>query len=561
MRVAIYARYSTDMQKPTSIEDQLRLCRERAEREKWSVAGEYCDPEISGSTLLRPGVQQLMHDAMLGKFDVVLAEALDRLSRDQEDTAALYKRLEFADAAIITLSEGRITQLHVGMSGTMNALFLKNVADKTRRGLRGRVEAGRSGGGLCYGYDVVEDMHDPGKRRINEQEAEIVRRIFTEFAKGRSPRSIAAALNREGIKGPIGRLWGPSTIYGNRRRGVGIINQELYIGRMIWNRLRYVKHPITGKRNSKLNPESEWINVDASELRIVDDELWNAVKDRQKRLDAAPLARKQRPRYLLSGLLVCGSCGGGFSKISQTHYGCSTARNKGTCSNLRTIRRDKLETRVLDALQKRLMNPDAIRTYCQEYTRHMNALIVQGNSAKTGYEAELQRLEREQRRYVQAIADGVPGHRVAADIERVGQRMDELQRLIATAPAQRPLLHPNMGLRYQERVRDLAATLNDAEMKEEAADILRTLVDRIVLAPTSDSKALSVDLHGDLAGILAIADKSMGSEALPRTYGKQDSMVAGARSARHLQKTLQLREELQGLLGAGPGFEPGTFRL
>src|SRR5687767_12513103 len=96
-----------------------------------------------------------MRDALNQRFDVVLAEALDRFSRDQEDTAGLFKRLTFAGVNIVTLAEGDITHLHVGLKGTMNALFVKDLADKTRRGLRGRVELGKSGGGLCYGYKVA----------------------------------------------------------------------------------------------------------------------------------------------------------------------------------------------------------------------------------------------------------------------------------------------------------------------------------------------------------------------------------------------------------------------
>ena len=120
-----------------------------------------------------------MRDALNGRFDVVLAEALDRFSRDQEDTAGLFKRLAFAGVNIATLAEGDITHLHVGLKGTMNALFLKDLADKTRRGLRGRVELGKSGG-LCYGYKVARTAHDcaatPGDREIVPDEADVVRR-------------------------------------------------------------------------------------------------------------------------------------------------------------------------------------------------------------------------------------------------------------------------------------------------------------------------------------------------------------------------------------------------
>src|SRR5262245_23614786 len=179
-----------------------------------------------------------MRVALDGRFDVVLAEALDRFSRDQEDTAGLFKRLTFLGVRIVTLAEGEITHLHVGLKGTMNALFLKDLADKTRRGLRGRVEAGKSGGGLCYGYRVVRSLSGAtltrGEREIDSTEAAIVDRVFREFAGGASPKAIAKRLNQEGVSGPFGALWNPSMIYGNTARGTGILNNELYIGRLVW---------------------------------------------------------------------------------------------------------------------------------------------------------------------------------------------------------------------------------------------------------------------------------------------------------------------------------------
>src|SRR6202453_1114282 len=106
----------------------------------------YTDAAISGASLMRPGIQQLMQDAMAGRFQIILAEALDRLSRNLADIAGLYQSLTFAGVRIVTLSEGEISELHIGLKGTMNSLQLKDLAEKVRRGLRGRVEAGKSGG-------------------------------------------------------------------------------------------------------------------------------------------------------------------------------------------------------------------------------------------------------------------------------------------------------------------------------------------------------------------------------------------------------------------------------
>jgi DNA invertase Pin-like site-specific DNA recombinase len=315
-------RYSSENQRDASIEDQLRLCREHAERQGSTVVDSYSDRAISGASLIRPGIRKLMHDAQGGRFDLVLAEAMDRLSRDQEDVAAVYKRLMFAGVKIVTLSEGEISELHVGLKGTMNALFLKDLADKTRRGLRGRV-VGKPGGGLCYGYEVVRSIEPDGTpitgdRRINPAEAAIVERVFQAFAANSSPRQIVRRLNAEGIPGPSGQVWRETTIRGHAKRGTGFLNNELYIGRLVWNRLRYVKDPITGKRVSRLNPPSAWVITEVPELRIIDDDLWQS-------------------------------------------------------SNTRTIRRERLEARVLEGLKDRLLAPEvaaeAMRAYSEEINR------------------------------------------------------------------------------------------------------------------------------------------------------------------------------------------------
>ena len=210
--------------------------------------------------------------------------------------ATLFKHLRFAGVQIVTLAEGKISELHVGLKGTMNALFLKGIAAKTHRGLRGRVEKGKAGGGRCYGYDVVKRTDSEGEpirgeRRINEAEAAIVCRIFREFAFGKSPRGIATDLNRDGIPGPFGRSWGDTTIRGHACRGNGVVNNELYAGVLVWNRQRFIKDPNTGKRVSRPNSEAKWIRTEVPELRIVDDELWHRVKLRQ-----AELARHSRLR-------------------------------------------------------------------------------------------------------------------------------------------------------------------------------------------------------------------------------------------------------------------------
>ena len=172
----------------------------------------------------------------------------------------------------------------------MNALFLKDLAAKTcTRASGGRVEAGKAGGGRSYGYDVVK-LYDAsgepirGERTVNEAQAAIVRRIFRKYASGTSPRTIARRLNAEGIPSPTGKLWSNSSIRGDAKRGTGLLNHDLCIGPLVCNRQRFVKNPETGRKVLRINPPEEWIVVDVPELRMVDDKLWQAVKDRQEAL-------------------------------------------------------------------------------------------------------------------------------------------------------------------------------------------------------------------------------------------------------------------------------------
>ena len=555
MRTALYARYSSDNQRDASIEDQLRLCREFAERQRWTIIDSYSDRAISGASLLRPGIQELIQDATRGRFDVVLTESLDRLSRDMEDIAGLYKRLRFAGVRIVTLSEGDVSDLHIGFKGTMGALYLKDLADKTRRGLRGRVEAGKSGGGNSYGYRVghllgTDGQPVTGERTIHTEEAAVVRRIFAAYADGRSPKHIAAALNREGITAPGGGAWGFSTILGSPRRGNGILNNSLYVGRMVWNRQRFIKDPDTGKRVSRLNPESEWITQEVPELRIVDQELWERVKARQQATrrgggDPKDFWKHQRQKYLFSKLTKCGCCGGGYGMISATLLGCSSARNKGTCDNRVNIRRDRFEERVLSALREKLMDPALFGGFCAIFTEEINRLRMEAGATLEAARVEIRRIDRELGKLLQAIKDGGPGATIVAEMRRLEARKDDLERALAKAAEPPPLLHPSLADAYHAEIADLYAALNDPSepARLRAADAIRSLVDCIVLTPVGGE--VTIDVHGDLAGILSVA-----------TGGKA---VAGVGLVRGRCDPAELAAQVK--LVAGAGFEPATFRL
>lgn len=553
-KVAIYARYSSDLQREASIEDQILLCTELAGREGWHLSKTYSDQGISGASMMRPGIQSLMEDAQDGEFDIVIAEALDRLSRDQEDIAGIYKRLSFAGVKIRTLSEGDVSDLHIGLKGTMNALFLKDLAHKTRRGLRGRVEAGKSGGGKCYGYDVVKRFDADGKpingeRAINQAQAAIVKDIFEAYAQGKSPKAIAADLNDRGIKGPSGKGWQQSTINGNRERGTGILNNELYIGRLIWNRLTYLKEPGTNKRVSRLNPESEWSITECPDHRIVPQDLWKRVKARQAALDKKKAAKadgspmqqaqtQRRPVKLLSGLLKCSACGGGFAMISQTQYGCSNARNKGKafCTNKKNFNAKKLESMVLDTVRQNLMAPELVEAFSKEYRSQLHELTKRNVSDRSRLEAELKAVSGQVDKLVDSVANGMPADVIAPKVEALQTKKNALEAdLQAVGDEPEVHIHRDLSVVYRKKVEELADALEHEATHSQAKDLIRSLIEKIVMTLQEDGSLIPV-VHGDLAGILNLCDLAQKTKPSlpPEERASQVKLVAGAHNPHYL---------------------------
>jgi len=554
LRAVIYARFSTDMQRDASIDDQIRSCHDYAARQGMEVVEVYSDTAVSGASLMRSGIQKLLHDAQGNNFDIVLSEALDRLSRNQADIASIYQKLQFRNVMIETVSEGSISEMHIGLKGTMNSLFLKDLAIKTHRGLKGRALAGKSAGGKAYGYRNVlryDASGEPirGDRNIDPGEASVVRRIFDNYAAGLSPKKIAEALNTEHIPGPSGRGWGASTIHGNRERGTGILNNELYVGRQIWNRLTYVKDPETGKRISRLNPEADWVITDVPKFRIIDQDLWGAVRTRQGAMKVkdtgTPIWDRRRPRTLFSGLMKCGICAGGFSKVSQTAFGCSTARNKGkaACYNMATIGQAELERRVLDALQNNLMDQEALAVFCEEYAKERNRLQSEASINRTSLEKDLAKAKNDHAKLIDAIIAGIPAEQVKDRMLALDARRIELERKLAREAAPSPIrIHPTMAETYREKITTLIDQLQRPDGMLEAKEALRGLIDRIVLQPSPTGGKLGIHLEGALAALLMLG--------------------LGVKRQKSLSGKTQALEDIEELvLVAGVGFEPTTFRL
>jgi len=370
-RFAIYARYSSDLQNPSSVDDQVKLCRALIVDQLGgdpSKALVFSDAAISGATMERPGVLRLLQAAKAGRVTVIVAEGLDRLSRSLKDIAAVHETLSYHGVAIWTAHEGRITELHVGLKGTMNALFLRDMKAKVKRGQAARVAAGFAAGSRAYGYRVVRGVVDGkgrnvnGVREINEAEAEVIRRIYREYAEGRKILEIVEGLNHDGIPAPAGGLWKRNAIMGGAAKQEGILRNEIYLGKLVANRHHVVRDPVSNRKRFVLNPETQWTKVDVPHLRIVTDELWAAARklDRPRPGEVHDVA-PPKPRILkvhnqhaLTGWVKCGWCGGTKQLANESRYLCSTHRYAKKCRNSRGTKEQALMTVTFEALRSRI---------------------------------------------------------------------------------------------------------------------------------------------------------------------------------------------------------------
>ncbi|WP_425457295.1 recombinase family protein [Azospirillum ramasamyi] len=424
---------------------------------------------------------------------------------------------------------------------------------KTRRGLRGKTLAGLSAGGVTYGYDVATtDDGEPGARTVNAAEAVVVRRIFEEAAAGRSPRDIAKGLNADGIAPPRHtrtkgqREWGDTTIRGQTKRGTGILNNELYVGRLVWDRCSYVKDPATGKRVARPKPPEEWERTDVPHLRIVTDDLWDTVKARQaavtKDMSKAEsdskghaLARANRPKHMLSGLLVCGECGSPFILVGKDYYGCNRHRSKGTCGNGLKVRLGDIEGRVVDALRHWLLQPDVLAKGVANIRELVARVGAEAGKETAALRRKLASLEGQVSNIVDAIATGMRSTALAAKLAALEAEAEAVKAAMAEATAPMPEVPDAATLAeaYRLVVDNLVMLGGGARMTE----VVRRIVTKVTLTPTPEGNGLKAEMEGSLTRAVELLQVLESEQPASEEAGCSMAVVAGA------------------------GFEPAAFRL
>lgn len=407
----------------------------------------------------------MLAEAMAARFGVLFVEGLDRLSRDMVEQERIIRRLEHQGIRIVGVADGydsesKTRKLHRGMRGIINEVYLDDLREKTHRGLAGQVSRGLHAGGLSYGYrsTLVEGGH---RLEIDPEQAEWVRWIFTRYAEGWSVQRIAHELNRLGVPTARGGTWATSAIYGNPLRLAGVLNNELYVGRYLWNRSQWVKDPDTGKRTRVDRPREEWSETDMPELRIVEPDLWAAARARMasgRVGQGRGKGRGGKPTSLFGGVLRCAHCGGPVVVVSHYSYGCATHKDRGTCPGVTAPRRD-VDTRLVEIVRGDLLSPAALadmqaqaQTLAREYKRTSRQQAQHVARRQAELDGEIGRL-------VDAIAsmgysDALGARLRAAESERKG--------LVAPEPDSPPQADFQAAIaNYRRMVETLDSALRD----------------------------------------------------------------------------------------------------
>jgi DNA invertase Pin-like site-specific DNA recombinase len=445
VKAIIYARFSSDQQRETSIVDQERVCRGRADQLGCEVIEVVADSAVSGSVKVsqRNGGSHLLALARAGVINLIILEGLDRLSRDLVEQETVVRRLEHWGIRLVGVADGydtlsgQVRKLARGVRGLINETYLEDLRHKVHRGLVGQIKRGYSPGLKCYGYSsVVAETNARGEPLgyrlvVNEEQAQIVRRIFRDFVDGKSCTTIAHELNAEGVPSPSRKGWHMMTIYGNRKFNHGMLRRTLYAGVLTWNRSSMRRDPDTGREKRIERPVEEWVTEQRPDLQIVDTETFQRAQVRLQDSRVGVLRATRKPN-ILSGLLVCGHCGSNLVATNPKSFGCSKriTQGKTACPGI-WVHAEHARDVLLDYVREMLLTCDLLPDIEAETLRYLQRENRQAVASKKVLEERRQDLAAEIKRYVDAI--GAVGVSTALT-EKVKQAETALATLNLTSP-------------------------------------------------------------------------------------------------------------------------------
>ena len=366
--------------KSESVERQIAHARAYAARRGWSVADAhvYLDDGISGAEFgdRRPGLARLLNALRpQPAFQVLIMSEESRLGRESIEVAYALKTFIQAGVRVFCYLEDRersidsqTEKLLMSVANFADELERERARQRTYDAMARKARARHVTGGRVYGYDNVDVAGADGRRlhvvrRVNTEQAAVVRRIFALCAEGQGFTRIAKALNEDGVTPPRRASgWAPTAIR-------EILLRTLYRGEVVWNRIQ--KRDRWGVKKYLDRPEAEWIQIEAPELRIVDEAMWQAAHRRLNRTreiyagtGGRPPLDRHRSDYLLSGIAKCAECGGSLVAFTRDMkggerrnlYGCMYHHKRGAkvCRNPVLIRQEKLDQVVLEAIAEAL---------------------------------------------------------------------------------------------------------------------------------------------------------------------------------------------------------------
>jgi DNA invertase Pin-like site-specific DNA recombinase len=518
MIAAVYARKSTEQNtsdEEKSVTRQIDHARALAARKGWTIADEhvYADDGISGAEFLkREGLTALLSAVRSRPCPVqaLITMEVSRLGREQTETAVIVRELMRAGVRLFTYADGReITQDSALDKFSLNALnFVAEMErelsrTRTREAMRSKAARGHVAGGIVFGYRNVRGA-DHVDRAIIDDQAAVIRRIFQEIAAGRGYAKVAQGLNADAIPCPRGRRWAMTCVR-------EMVFRDLYRGRIVYGRTRWQDRG--GTKVKVRVPEAEWLTVDAPHLRVVPEELWRAAHERISRTRQAYLRSTGgklygRPetgvesKYLLSGFLVCGACGGGMHVIRRSsqrgrralYFACNNWRVNHACSNSMSLHTGALDAHVLAALKADVLTPEIVEAVV---TRTIElARLEPGEHAERRLRltSDAERLGEEIGRLTEAVATGAGAlpSLVAALKDRERQRADALARLEHLDGLSRA---PEWGDGIRSKLRARLTEWHGflGRQPEVARQILRKLlVGRLVLTPDENTRTYTV---------------------------------------------------------------------
>jgi site-specific DNA recombinase len=524
-RTALYARYSTDIQKDLSIDRQFADLEKAAARLGLELDKRhyYSDRAQSGSSLFeRPGLtRDLMGAAKRKQFDVVLVEATDRLSRRRADLFLLADEFKFASVKIF-LPTGEVSDLQLTFDGHQNEDFIAKLARRVRSGHDAIARDGLIPHAAAYGYECVPGQ--PGKKVINPEQAAIVLRIFTEYASRKSPRLIAADLMKDGIPSATGSPhWNYQSIVGGAGKKRGLIHNQLYVGVYLKNRYYNVKNPATGKTVTREADPSELIRVEIPELRIIPQDLWERVHAvRAERghtkigKDLAQRAVVPRKPHLLAGLLRCGECSGRMIINLSTREGrkgicCADAHNKQTCSHRKTYMLDKVTDLAVERLISHLTDPEALKERAKARALEYARLEKETGAARQAAQKQLDRLNVQISKLVRMLddddSDDLPREMLKSlkdkQIERKG--LEERLRLLG-AESNVTTLHPGAVQSFGKSIEKLQEMIQANPDDPACRMALGNVLDSVIVHPTLAGKPYEISLYARLSAVMGKVD-------------------------------------------------------